>query len=199
MKDKRKKITLALFLFALTGALHAAPLYTITVRGLNKQFPLIAWQMTYRITADTQKEAELQAMANARRDGCEETSAYIVETTITLTPDDKRPAAPVIIVATPQNPPQESKPVVEVIEYDEAYRAGYDHGITGFLTNRGNFILNTEIPEKYRESEQGQAYKNGYARGYADEELKAERAKRKLPKQPTRAENEARRTNHNSR
>lgn len=195
---RKKLISLAVSLCVITASLSADPLYTIIVRGLNKQFPLIAWQMTYRITAATQKEAELQAMTNARRDGCEETSAYIVETTVTLTPDDTRPVAPVIIVAPPQNPPQESKPVIEVVEYEEAYKAGYDHGVTGFLTNRGNFILNTEIPDKYREAGQGQAYKNGYARGYADEKSKAEKAKQKQPppKPPSKLPRADRRTDY---
>jgi hypothetical protein len=31
------------------------------------------------------------------------------------------------------------------------------------LTGRGNFILNVEIPEKYREAGEKQGYKNGYA------------------------------------
>jgi hypothetical protein len=187
----KKRILAEVFLFAFAAYLSADPLYTVTVRGLRKDLPFLAWQMTYRVTAATQKDAELQAMSNARRDGCEETSAYIVETTVTLTPDDTRPATPVIVVLPPQNtqqpePPQESSPA---IEYEEAYKAGYDHGVTGFLTNRGNFILNAEIPDKYREAEQGQAYKNGYARGFANEKLKAEKNKRKQsPPKPSRTD-----------
>jgi hypothetical protein len=178
---RKQRVTLLLVFCVVTAALYADPLYTITVRGLNRQFPLIAWQMTYRINAGSQQEAELQALANARRDGCEENSAYIVETTVTVTPGDTRPVAPVIII-TPAPLPPPPKPEPEV-EYQEAYKAGYDHGITGFLTGRGNFILNSEIPEKYREAQQEQGYKNGYARGYADEEEKAKR-KARTPHRP---------------
>jgi hypothetical protein len=160
-------------------SLYADPLYTITVRGLRQDFPLIAWQMTYKISAAAQGEAERIALQNARRDGCEAASAHIVETTVTLTPDNS-PVAPVIIVQPPAQPP-DPKPQ---IEYEEAYRAGRDHGITGYITGRDAVILNREIPEKYRLAEQEQAYKNGYARGFADEKAKAERSPPRKPPPP---------------
>jgi hypothetical protein len=169
-------------IFLAAFPLCADPLYTVTVRGLRQDFPLIAWQMTYKITAATQAEAEHTALQNARRDGCEAASAHIVEMSVTLSPGDSRPVTPIIIVTPPaqasEHPPR--------IDYQEAYQAGYDHGVTGFITGRGAVILNHEIPEKYRLAEQEQGYKNGYAKGYAEEQAKAERRVRRPSPPPSR-------------
>jgi hypothetical protein len=186
---KHKHAYILVFLLAATS-LYADSVFTITVRGLRKDFPLLAWQMTYRINAASQEMAELQALEKARNDGCDATSAHIVATTVTLTPGNTRSVPPVIIIVPPQTQDETPSAPEPVIEYQEAYQAGYDHGITGFLTGRNNFVLNAEIPDKYREAEQGQAYKNGYARGFADEKAKAERrrppAQRPDPPRQTR-------------
>jgi hypothetical protein len=63
-----------------------------------------------------------------------------------------------------------------------------DHGVTGYITGRGAVILNHEIPEKYRLAEQEQAYKNGYAKGFAEEQVKAERRVRRPSPPPARPE-----------
>jgi hypothetical protein len=170
----RLKTFIACLFFAALP-LYADNLYTITIRGLNKDFPLIAWQMTYRVTAAAQAEAETLAMERARQDGCEAASAHIVSVTVTVPPENSRPAAAVIIVAPPTQTPEPEPPR---IEYEEAYQAGYDHGITGYITGKGAVILNHEIPEKYRLAEQEQAYKNGYAKGFFDEKAKAQRRPR---------------------
>jgi hypothetical protein len=175
------KLIVIIILFA-AFSLCADPLYTVTVRGLRQDFPLIAWQMTYKITAAAQAEAERIALQNARRDGCEASSAHIVEMSVTLTPEDSRSAAPIIIVTSPAQDP-EPKPE---IAYEEAYQAGYDHGVTGYITGRGAVILNHEIPEKYRLAKQEQAYKNGYAKGFAEEQAKSERRVRRPSPPPTR-------------
>jgi hypothetical protein len=173
----RLKVIIICLVFAALP-LYADPLYTITVRGLRRDFPLLAWQMTYQITAASQGEAETLAVERAKADGCEAASAHIVSVTVTLAPENSRPSAPVIVVMPP---PETPEPEAPRIEYEEAYKAGYDHGVTGFLTGRGAVILNHEIPEKYRLAEQEQAYKNGYARGFTDEKAKAERSPTRQP------------------
>jgi hypothetical protein len=97
---------------------------------------------------------------------------------VTLTPEEARTVAPVIIITPAAPPPAKEEPKPG---YQEAHQAGYDHGVTGFLTGRGNFILNAEIPEKYREAGEEQGYKNGYAKGYAEEKTRAARRPRPAP------------------
>jgi hypothetical protein len=207
-----KKLFLVLLIF--TGiSVYADTWYTITVRGLNKDLPFLAWQMTYKIKAVSQREAEQTAKSKAEQDGCVKDSAYIVEITAVLEPgkEQSEPATIIInqpppvpepspptqspaqsetttvIITEPKMPPAQEKTDIPAITYDESYRAGYDHGVTGFLTNRDNYVVNDDIPEKYRQSEQVQAYKNGYARGFADEKEKADaavEAKRPQPVQP---------------
>ena len=146
----RLKTFIVCLLFAATP-LCADNLYTITIRGLRKDFPLLAWQMTYQITAAAQGTAETLAMERAKQDGCEAASAHIVSVTVTLAPENSRPTAPVVVVVSP---PASPEPEAPRIEYDEAYQAGYDHGITGYITGTGAIILNHEIPKKYRIAEQ---------------------------------------------
>jgi hypothetical protein len=150
--------------------------------------------MTYHIKAAAQGEAERLAIEKARRDGCESVSVHIVEVTVALTPDankqqNTQPAPAPVIIVNPTPVPQTSDTQPPRIEYQEAYQAGYDHGITGFLTGRNAGVLNSEIPEKYRVAEQEQAYKNGYARGFADEKTKAEQAQATKHQQLQRGKN----------
>ncbi|GHV73253.1 hypothetical protein AGMMS49940_05550 [Spirochaetia bacterium] len=204
--------------------------YTVTVRGLNADLPFLAWQMTYKIRANSQKEAEQSAKDKAVHDGCAKNSAFIVDITANLEPGKtetesttaittpppppppkqaesttiiiNQPASPpppppkqepkqaeptTIIITQPSVPTPQEKEAVPEISYDESYQAGYDHGITGFLTGRNNSVANEDVPDKYRKSQQVQAYKNGYARGFADEKIKAEKAaeeKKPKPVQP---------------
>jgi hypothetical protein len=44
----RRTIIIVCLVFSVFSV-YADPLYTITVRGLRQDFPLIAWQMTYKI------------------------------------------------------------------------------------------------------------------------------------------------------
>jgi hypothetical protein len=178
---KIKAVIVCLFLAAFR--LYADSLYTITIRGLRQDFPLIAWQMTYRVTAASQREAETLAMEKAKQDGCETVSAHIVSVTVTLSPENSRPPAPVIAAVPAPQPPEPQPPR---IEYEEAYQPGYDHGITGYITSRGPVILNHEIPEKYRLAGQEQAYKNGYAKGFSEEKAKSERPRPRQPSPPPR-------------
>jgi hypothetical protein len=60
-------------------------------------------------------------MEKAKQDGCETVSAHIVSVTVTLSPENSHPAAPVIVVVSP---PQTPEPEPPRIEYEEAYQAG---------------------------------------------------------------------------
>jgi hypothetical protein len=164
-----KKLPLMFLLIALIcgGSIFADSIFSITVRGINSAYIFLAWERTYSITALTLAEAEFKALERARNEGCEKTSAYIFKETVTIMPEQSRPTPPPQPAPTPVNQGPH-------INYDIAYRAGYDHGITGFLTAMNPNLSSRNVPPMYEKAGFSQAYQNGYARGFADEKQKAE-------------------------